>query len=96
MKCLPINNIDETARNESHAQYYLQLLNVENEEILLFRACLRSLSITVVSFSSSYGLTVLASPSVITALRQFPQVASLELRPRRHKLHPALRRLLRM
>jgi hypothetical protein len=95
MKCSFSENVDEMARNGSHAQYYLHLRSADNEEQSMFRACLRSLGVTVASFSSRYGLTVLANPSAVTSLRQFPQVVSVELRPRRHKLHPALRRLLR-
>ncbi len=93
--CLFSENKDAIARNDSHAQYYLHLQGVDNEEHFLLLACMRSLGVTVASVSSRHGLTVLAIPSVATALRQLENVASIELRPRRHKLHPALRRLLR-
>ncbi len=94
MKCPLSETNDEIARNDSHSQYYLHLQSANNEEHIQLLACMRSLGATLVSFSSRHGLTVLASPFVATALRQLPHVASIELRPRKHKLHSALRRLL--
>ena len=95
MKCLLRETNDEIARNDSHAQYYLQLQSVDTEQHFLLIACMRSLGVTVVSFSTRHGLIVLASPALVPTLRRLTHVASIELRPRRHKLHPALRRLLR-
>jgi hypothetical protein len=95
LKCLSREINNEIVHNDSHAQYYLRLQSLDTKEHFLLLACMRSLGVTVASFSSCNGLTVLAKPSVATALRQLQHVASIELRPRRHKLHPALRRPLR-
>jgi hypothetical protein len=72
-------------------QYYVHSHTPETD----LGSVMASLDVEVISYSQRYGYIVLSSPSAVHVLRQQQIHVRVRKRPHKHKLQPALRRLLR-
>lgn len=73
-------------------QFYVQSPDLGRKEL---DAIMEALGIEVLSYSQQHGFIVLSSPSAAFELRQRQVSVRVRKRPRKHKIHLSLRRLLR-
>ncbi len=77
------------------SQFYIKIHRLSSQQQISLRSTLRIHGADVLSHHPRYGMVAIMTQAAAAALRQHRDIISVRKRPRRHKLHHALRRVLR-